>query len=151
MVLLDVLIIGGGPHALTLATLLSDSDPVPKSDPSHDSAHSPSCLDPLGLQANPQTSDSKRCRGRKKRRATTGMLNLELKEIHWLLGLLKGWKWPASYFDGSAICEIVACCASLLCQFLTLRVWRKPKKSVFEDMRIRQQSTSCLWNHFLHL
>ncbi|XP_030269654.1 uncharacterized protein LOC115579990 isoform X2 [Sparus aurata] len=73
MVLLDVLIIGGGPHALTLATLLSNSDPVPNSDHGHDSAHSPSCSDPLGLQANPQTSDSKRCRGRKKRRATTGV------------------------------------------------------------------------------
>ncbi|KAK1890676.1 putative malate:quinone oxidoreductase [Dissostichus eleginoides] len=29
MVILDVLIIGGGPHALTLATLLSHPDPDP--------------------------------------------------------------------------------------------------------------------------
>ncbi|XP_073319929.1 uncharacterized protein [Pagrus major] len=73
MVILDVLIIGGGPHALTLATLLSNSDPVPNSDPSHDTALSPSCSDPLGLQANQQTSNSKRCRGKKKRKTTTGV------------------------------------------------------------------------------
>uniref|UniRef100_A0A3P8UH82 Zgc:113276 n=1 Tax=Amphiprion percula TaxID=161767 RepID=A0A3P8UH82_AMPPE len=35
--MLDVLIIGGGPHALTLASLLSMPDPEPNSDPGQDS------------------------------------------------------------------------------------------------------------------
>uniref|UniRef100_A0A4W6CKL4 Zgc:113276 n=1 Tax=Lates calcarifer TaxID=8187 RepID=A0A4W6CKL4_LATCA len=41
MVILDVLIIGGGPHALTLASLLSSPDPDPHSNPGHDSSLSP--------------------------------------------------------------------------------------------------------------
>lgn len=43
MVLLDVLIIGGGPHALTLASLLSNFEPVPNFDPGNDSPLSASC------------------------------------------------------------------------------------------------------------
>uniref|UniRef100_A0A8D3APY4 Zgc:113276 n=1 Tax=Scophthalmus maximus TaxID=52904 RepID=A0A8D3APY4_SCOMX len=46
MVIVDVLIIGGGPHALTLASLLSSPDPDPNSDPGHDSPLSPSWSDP---------------------------------------------------------------------------------------------------------
>uniref|UniRef100_A0A3B4TAW5 Zgc:113276 n=1 Tax=Seriola dumerili TaxID=41447 RepID=A0A3B4TAW5_SERDU len=42
MVILDVLIIGGGPHALTLASLLTNPDPDPNSDPRHDPPFSPS-------------------------------------------------------------------------------------------------------------
>uniref|UniRef100_A0A3Q1G2S4 Zgc:113276 n=1 Tax=Acanthochromis polyacanthus TaxID=80966 RepID=A0A3Q1G2S4_9TELE len=42
--MLDVLIIGGGPHALTLASLLSRPDPDPNSDPSQDSPVSPVSL-----------------------------------------------------------------------------------------------------------
>ncbi|XP_069030031.1 uncharacterized protein [Embiotoca jacksoni] len=61
MVVLDVLIIGGGPHALTLASLLSGPDPDLNSDHGHDSPPPPSC---------PETSNNTRCSGRKKRRAT---------------------------------------------------------------------------------
>lgn len=43
MVLLDVLIIGGGPHALTLASLLSNFEPVPNFDRGNDSPLSASC------------------------------------------------------------------------------------------------------------
>lgn len=43
MVSLDVLIIGGGPHALTLASLLSNFEPVPNFDPGKDSPLSASC------------------------------------------------------------------------------------------------------------
>lgn len=38
MVLLDVLIIGGGPHALTLASLLSSTEPDANCDSGHDLA-----------------------------------------------------------------------------------------------------------------
>ncbi|KAF3832836.1 hypothetical protein F7725_026501 [Dissostichus mawsoni] len=75
MVILDVLIIGGGPHALTLATLLSHPDPDPKSDPGHVSplSLSLSLSDPARAQTNSETSNNKRCRGKKKKRATTGL------------------------------------------------------------------------------
>ncbi|XP_056234133.1 uncharacterized protein zgc:113276 [Seriola aureovittata] len=72
MVILDVLIIGGGPHALTLASLLTNPDPDPNSDPRHDPPFSPSCPDPL--RTNPGTSNNRCCSDKKKkRRATTGM------------------------------------------------------------------------------
>ncbi|KAI9533113.1 hypothetical protein NQZ68_026666 [Dissostichus eleginoides] len=75
MVILDVLIIGGGPHALTLATLLSHPDPDPKSDPGHVSplSLSLSVSDPARAQKNSETSNNKRCRGKKKKRASTGL------------------------------------------------------------------------------
>ncbi|XP_033972615.1 uncharacterized protein zgc:113276 [Trematomus bernacchii] len=73
MVILDVLIIGGGPHALTLATLLSHPDPDPKSDPGHVSPLSLSLSDPARAQTNSETSNNKRCRGKKKKRATAGL------------------------------------------------------------------------------
>ncbi|XP_044209059.1 uncharacterized protein zgc:113276 [Thunnus albacares] len=78
MVILDVLIIGGGPHALTLASLLSN--PNPNSDPGQDSSPSPSCLDPLRLQPNPKTSNNKRYSGKKKRRVTAVSAGLTLEE-----------------------------------------------------------------------
>ncbi|XP_034419110.1 uncharacterized protein zgc:113276 [Cyclopterus lumpus] len=73
MGILDVLIIGGGPHALTLASLLSNPDPDPHSDLGHDlalssSSSSSSSSDPSGPQTNPETSNNKSCGGRKKRR-----------------------------------------------------------------------------------
>ncbi|XP_034077125.1 uncharacterized protein zgc:113276 [Gymnodraco acuticeps] len=71
MVILDVLIIGGGPHALTLATLLSHPDT--KSDPGHVSPLSISLSDPARAQTNSETSKNKRCRGKKKKRATAGL------------------------------------------------------------------------------
>ncbi|KAK5935511.1 hypothetical protein CgunFtcFv8_020867 [Champsocephalus gunnari] len=73
MVILDVLIIGGGPHALTLATLLSHPDPDTKSDPGHVSPLSISLSDPARAQTNSETSKNKRCRGKKKKRATAGL------------------------------------------------------------------------------
>ncbi|XP_029283630.1 uncharacterized protein LOC115005809 isoform X2 [Cottoperca gobio] len=72
MVILDVLIIGGGPHALTLATLLSNPDPDTNSEPRHDLPLHPSRLDPSRPQTNPETSNNKRYSGKKTRRATAG-------------------------------------------------------------------------------
>uniref|UniRef100_A0A8C9X2I2 Zgc:113276 n=1 Tax=Sander lucioperca TaxID=283035 RepID=A0A8C9X2I2_SANLU len=57
MVILDVLIIGAGPHALTLASLLSNPDPDPNSEPRHDLPLSLS--DPPRPQTNPETSNNK--------------------------------------------------------------------------------------------
>ncbi|XP_076610173.1 uncharacterized protein LOC143332469 [Chaetodon auriga] len=71
--MLDVLIIGGGPHALTLASLLSNPDPDPNSDPGHDLPISPSCSDPPRPQPNLETSNMKRCSGKKRRRRTAGV------------------------------------------------------------------------------
>ncbi|XP_038557334.1 uncharacterized protein zgc:113276 isoform X2 [Micropterus salmoides] len=73
MVILDVLIIGGGPHALTLASLLSTAHPNPNSDPGHDLPLSPFCSGPSGPRPNPETSHNKLCSGRKKRRAKKGV------------------------------------------------------------------------------
>ncbi|KAM8894939.1 uncharacterized protein AB9W97_011303 [Spinachia spinachia] len=68
MVILDVVIVGGGPHALTLASLLCNSESEPKSEPGHDLPRRPSPDEPAGPQTDPETSNSKRCRGRKNRR-----------------------------------------------------------------------------------
>lgn len=49
MVVLDVLIIGGGPHALTLASLLSRAQPDANWNPGHDTCSSlQSTLEPSG-------------------------------------------------------------------------------------------------------
>ncbi|XP_074475463.1 uncharacterized protein LOC141758195 [Sebastes fasciatus] len=87
MVVLDVLIIGGGPHALTLASLLSNPDPDPNSDTGHDSplsssssSSSSSSLDPPRPQTNLETSNNKRCCGKKRRRATADSAGLTLEE-----------------------------------------------------------------------
>uniref|UniRef100_UPI0037E7F986 uncharacterized protein n=1 Tax=Semicossyphus pulcher TaxID=241346 RepID=UPI0037E7F986 len=75
MVILDVLIIGAGPHALTLASLLSNPDPSPE-------AQSPfSCSDPLRPKTNPETSNNKRCSSKKKRRNTTGTTTLSERVV----------------------------------------------------------------------
>lgn len=58
--MLDVLIIGGGPHALTLASLLSS--PELNSDHGHDPPLSPSCSDPQ----RSETSNKKRCSSKRK-------------------------------------------------------------------------------------
>ncbi|XP_008290759.1 uncharacterized protein LOC103365175 [Stegastes partitus] len=76
MVMLDVLIIGSGPHALTLASLLSSPDP--NSDPGQDSPLSPVC--PVRPQTNPETANNKRCCGKKKRRATAVSAGQTLEE-----------------------------------------------------------------------
>lgn len=75
MVILDVLIIGGGPHALTLASLLSNRNP------GHDSTLSPPCLDLVGRQPNPETSNKKCCKGKKKMRATNGTIMTLLNKL----------------------------------------------------------------------
>ncbi|XP_053176713.1 uncharacterized protein zgc:113276 [Scomber japonicus] len=72
MVILDVLIIGGGPHALTLTSLLCNPDP--NSNSGQDSPPSPFCLDPPKLQSIPEKSNNKRHSGKRKRRVTTGLL-----------------------------------------------------------------------------
>lgn len=76
MVILDVLIIGGGPHALTLASLLSSPDPDPHSNPGHDSSLSPTCSDPLSSQPNLGTPNNRCSSGKKKRRAAAGTVCL---------------------------------------------------------------------------
>lgn len=76
MVLLDVLIIGGGPHALTLASLLSKPDP--NSDPGNDSPLSASCLPVLEPSSDKCYSLKKR---KNKRRAVAGKAwSFELEE-----------------------------------------------------------------------
>lgn len=60
MVILDVVIIGGGPHALTLASLLSN--------PGHDLSLSGTCAVPKSPQPNLHPSNTKRSSGKKKRR-----------------------------------------------------------------------------------
>ncbi|XP_047435681.1 uncharacterized protein zgc:113276 isoform X2 [Mugil cephalus] len=80
MVILDVLIVGGGPHALTLASLLSIPDPDPNSDRGHDSPLSPSCSDRPRSQPNPETSSNKRCCGKKKRRTAAVSAGQTLEE-----------------------------------------------------------------------
>lgn len=59
MVMLDVVIIGGGPHALTLASLLSS--------PAHDLSLSRTCAAPTSPAPNLYPSNTKRNSGRKKR------------------------------------------------------------------------------------
>ncbi|XP_034536190.1 uncharacterized protein zgc:113276 [Notolabrus celidotus] len=70
MEILDVLIIGAGPHALTLASLLSN--PNPNSDPGPDlPVPSCCCSNPLKPQTDPEPSNNRR--GKKKRRHTAGL------------------------------------------------------------------------------
>lgn len=64
--MLEVLIIGGGPHALTLASLLSGSDPEPDPDPGSDYGG-----DPQMSQSGPEVPRT-RLRSRKKRKAVAG-------------------------------------------------------------------------------
>lgn len=65
MVILDVIIIGGGPHALTLASLLSK--------PGHDLLVPRTCTAPKTPVPNLEPSDTKRKSGSmKKRRAAAG-------------------------------------------------------------------------------
>lgn len=64
MVLLDVLIIGGGPHALTLASLLSSTEPVANCGSGHD-------LAPCASFSAPQSvveQTGKKCTGHMKRK-----------------------------------------------------------------------------------
>lgn len=63
MVILDVVIIGGGPHALTLASLLSS--------PGETSSLSRTCTAPKSPVPNLEPSDTKPSSGRKKRRKAT--------------------------------------------------------------------------------
>ncbi|XP_059209529.1 uncharacterized protein zgc:113276 [Centropristis striata] len=80
--MLDVLIIGGGPHALTLASLLSNPDPAPDSDSGHVSPLSPCSSDPPRPQTNPETSNNRRCNSskKKKKRTTAVPAGLTLEE-----------------------------------------------------------------------
>ncbi|XP_075996398.1 uncharacterized protein LOC142990482 [Genypterus blacodes] len=69
--MLDVLIVGGGPHALTLASLLSVPDSAQGSGPSS------SCSDPRPLW---EASSTKHCSGRKKKKKTRGTDGVKLEE-----------------------------------------------------------------------
>lgn len=60
--MLSVLIIGGGPHALTLASLLSHPDP------GRDSTLSHPCPDPVAHQPKLEACDKTGCSGEKKTR-----------------------------------------------------------------------------------
>ncbi|CAJ1049471.1 uncharacterized protein zgc:113276 [Xyrichtys novacula] len=73
MVILDVLIIGAGPHALTLASLLSNPNLNGKSDPGPDFPIISCSSDSLDLQKNPEKSNNKRCSKNKRRRNTTAL------------------------------------------------------------------------------
>ncbi|KAM4592796.1 uncharacterized protein PAE49_003553 isoform 1-T2 [Odontesthes bonariensis] len=81
MVMLDVLIIGGGPHALTLASLLSSPDSDPNSDHGHDQPLSLSCSEPQRSQPDPETSNNKRCNGKRKRRVKGQTLEEQLAKF----------------------------------------------------------------------
>ncbi|KAG7234634.1 hypothetical protein INR49_004159 [Caranx melampygus] len=69
MVMLDVLLIGSGPQALTLASLLTNQEPGDP-DLGHDSSPSPSCLDPLRTETN--SSNRRRCSDKKKKKKKKG-------------------------------------------------------------------------------
>lgn len=70
MVLLDVLIIGGGPHALTLASLLTTTKPNANWKPGHDLAQCALCSAP---QPTREQSDNKfTSQKKKKKKAATG-------------------------------------------------------------------------------
>ncbi|KAM4743682.1 uncharacterized protein FYW61_021979 [Anableps anableps] len=71
--MLDVLIIGGGPHALTLASLLCNPDPDQDSDGEDDSHISSPTL------SNLETFKHKPCNERRKRRTTAGQMTEEQK------------------------------------------------------------------------
>ncbi|XP_056135293.1 uncharacterized protein zgc:113276 [Lampris incognitus] len=75
MVVLDVVIIGGGPHALTLASLLSIPYPEPNSDPA--------CGSTFTLPERPQpkqeTSKTTRTRNTNRRRAKASKLTKDIK------------------------------------------------------------------------
>ncbi|KAM9861157.1 uncharacterized protein ACBR49_003989 [Aulostomus maculatus] len=65
VVMLDVIIIGAGPHALTLASLLSQHNPDPNLDPDQGSS---STWSPPRLQPNSEASRSKKAFSKKKRK-----------------------------------------------------------------------------------
>lgn len=65
MVILDVVIIGGGPHALTLASLLSN--------PGHELSLSSTCMAPKGPGSNRDPFNTKHSGGKKKRRRPAGV------------------------------------------------------------------------------
>ncbi|XP_061565685.1 uncharacterized protein zgc:113276 isoform X2 [Cololabis saira] len=68
--MLNVLIIGGGPHALTLACLLSSHDPDLNSDSGLNPSTPPYHSDPHKSQPRPNPSSNRRCRSKRKKRAT---------------------------------------------------------------------------------
>ncbi|XP_047219900.1 uncharacterized protein zgc:113276 [Girardinichthys multiradiatus] len=73
MVMLDVLIIGGGPHALTLASLLSSPDPGQDSDCEDDRLIS------MSTHSNSDTFKHTQCNEGRKRRTTAGQMTRKHK------------------------------------------------------------------------
>lgn len=82
MVIHDVLIIGSGPHALTLASLLSSNDWDPNSDLRHDSLLSTSTTK---SQPSTETSSNKpnTSKMKRKKRVTDGIVCLALLSQNW--------------------------------------------------------------------
>lgn len=74
-VMLDVLIIGGGPHALTLASLLSSHNPDPNSDHERDPPISHNYSDQRS-QPRLETSSNKCSSGKRKKMAAVGTVYL---------------------------------------------------------------------------
>lgn len=72
MVLLDVLIIGGGPHALTLASLLSGTEPNANCERGHDFATCGTCSSPLLTLEQTGSKCTNHKKKTKKRRPTAG-------------------------------------------------------------------------------
>ncbi|RVE74342.1 hypothetical protein OJAV_G00021050 [Oryzias javanicus] len=72
MVMLDVLIIGGGPHALTLASLLSSPESDTSSDRGHDPLLTPCSSEPQNLPLRQEVSKNNGSYGKRKKRLTPG-------------------------------------------------------------------------------
>lgn len=81
MVLLDVLIIGGGPHALTLATLLSSTQLDANGNPGHDLAQCATCSTTQStLEQTGNKCPGQKKKKKKKRRPAAGKVSyLEIK------------------------------------------------------------------------
>ncbi|XP_024151624.1 uncharacterized protein zgc:113276 isoform X1 [Oryzias melastigma] len=72
MVVLDVLIIGGGPHALTLASLLSSPETDTSSDRGHDPLLTPCSSEPQKFLQKTELSRNNGSNGKRKKKTTPG-------------------------------------------------------------------------------
>lgn len=74
MVVLDVLIIGGGPHALTLASLLSSPETDTSSDRGHDPLLTPCSSEPQKFLQKTELSRNNGSNGKRKKKTTPGKI-----------------------------------------------------------------------------
>ncbi|KAF6732581.1 hypothetical protein FQA47_011153 [Oryzias melastigma] len=72
MVVVDVLIIGGGPHALTLASLLSSPETDTSSDRGHDPLLTPCSSEPQKFLQKTELSRNNGSNGKRKKKTTPG-------------------------------------------------------------------------------